>query len=100
MRNEADFDLPPEFCQYRDEGCELAASCLNCPFQGCIYDIEGNRQSLMKTLRDREIVRLFHTANKSIPELAVMFGVSVRTVQRAVKGSIIALPLSERKENE
>ena len=25
-------DLRPEFCQYRDEGCELAGSCLNCPF--------------------------------------------------------------------
>ena len=25
-------DLRPEFCHYRDEGCDLAKSCLNCPF--------------------------------------------------------------------
>ena len=28
----AEIDLPPEFCRYRDEGCELAESCLDCPF--------------------------------------------------------------------
>ncbi len=31
-------DLVPEYCQYQDEGCELAQSCLNCPFPSCIYD--------------------------------------------------------------
>jgi len=24
-------DLPPEYCHYRDEGCEFLDSCLNCP---------------------------------------------------------------------
>ncbi|MFH1031210.1 MAG: hypothetical protein V1767_01365 [Chloroflexota bacterium] len=30
-RDEFELDLPPEFCQYRDEGCEVATSCLRCP---------------------------------------------------------------------
>ena len=29
-------DLPPEYCHYRDEGCDLADSCLNCPLPRCI----------------------------------------------------------------
>ncbi len=33
-----ELDLPPEYCHYQDEGCELADSCLNCPFARCIYD--------------------------------------------------------------
>jgi hypothetical protein len=31
-------DLPPEFCHYKDEGCEYAASCLACPFPQCLYE--------------------------------------------------------------
>ncbi len=33
-----ELDLPPEYCHYRDEGCEFADSCLNCPLSRCIYD--------------------------------------------------------------
>ncbi|MFC1846997.1 hypothetical protein ACFLYS_02940 [Chloroflexota bacterium] len=35
---ETELDLPLEYCHYKDEDCELAISCLNCPFPGCIYD--------------------------------------------------------------
>ncbi len=87
MCDGADFDLPPEFTQYRDEGCDLAAQCLACPFSRCLYDQPGGRQSLLKTLRDRHIALIFHASNKGIKELAIMFGVSTRTVQRAVKAT-------------
>lgn len=80
-------DLPPERCEYRDEGCELAVSCLSCPFQRCVYDEPGGKHRLLKGLRDREIVNLFHSANKNTRELAQMFRVSTRTVQRALRGS-------------
>ena len=40
---ETEADLPPEYCHYKDEGCELAKSCLNCPFPGCIYDEPGGK---------------------------------------------------------
>jgi len=56
--SEIELDLPPEYCQYRDEGCEFADSCLNCSLPKCIYDQPGGRQHWLKGLRDREIVRL------------------------------------------
>jgi hypothetical protein len=87
-----ELDLPPEYCYYRDDGCELAtaylghkSSCLNCPFSGCIYDQPGGRQRWLKKLRDEEIVRLFNTKGKKGKELAMMFGLSQRTVQRVLK---------------
>ncbi len=85
--SEIELDLPPEYCRYRDEGCELANSCLDCPFPQCIYDQPGGRQRWLKKQRDREIVRLFITEGKRVKELALMFGISQRTVQRALKGS-------------
>ena len=78
-------DLPPEYCQYRDEGCELAQSCLNCPFSSCIYDEPRGRQRLLKSRRDGQIVALFKSEGKGVKELAAIFGISQRTVQRALK---------------
>jgi len=82
---ETETDLPPEYCHYKDEGCELAKSCLNYPFPGCAYDQSGGKQRLLNQQRDREIVRLFKNNGKGVNELAVLFGVSQRTVQRALK---------------
>ena len=82
---ETELDLPPEFCHYHDEGCELADSCLNCPFDGCIYDEPRGKQRREKRLRAREMARLFTTRGKGVEELALMFDVSPRTVQRALK---------------
>ena len=82
-----EWDLPPEYYHYRDEGCELASSCLDCPLPECIYDQPGGKQHWLKALRDREMVRLASTGGKGVRELAVMFNVSQRTVQRALKNS-------------
>lgn len=81
---ETEADLPPEYCRYRDEGCELAQSCLRCPFPKCVYDKPGGRRKWLKTSRDREIVRLFTAEGKGVKELARRFRVSTRTVQRAL----------------
>ena len=78
-------DLRPEYCHYRDEGCELAESCLNCPFAVCIYDEPGGKQRRMKRLRAKEIARLHINEGKKVKELSEMFGISQRTVQRALK---------------
>ena len=78
-------DLPPEYCHYRDEGCDLADSCLNCPLPKCVFEEPGGRQRWLKTQRDKEIVRLFIDEGKGVKELALMFGISQRTVQRALK---------------
>lgn len=82
-------DLPPEFCHYRDEGCELADSCLNCPLPRCIYDQPRGRQRWLKRSRDSEIARRFTAEGKTINELAREFGVSRRTVQRALKKTLV-----------
>jgi hypothetical protein len=81
----SDLDLLPEYCCYRDNGCEFADSCLNCPFPDCIFDQPGGRQQWLKTLRDREVLKLFTAQGKGVRELAVMFGVSQRTIQRILK---------------
>ncbi len=78
-------DLPPEYCQYRDEGCEMAASCLECPFPQCLYDRPRGRHHWLKRIRDREIARFFTNEGKEVRELATIFGVSQRTVQRALR---------------
>jgi len=78
-------DLPPEYYHYQDAGCEFADSCLNCPFSKCIYDEPRGRQRYIKRLRDKEIARQFTANGKGIKELALMFGLSQRTVQRALK---------------
>ncbi len=85
VMNESELDLPPESCHYRDEGCELTGSCLNCPFPRCIYDQPGGRQHWLKKARDREMARQFAAGGKGIKELALEFRVSQRTVQRALK---------------
>ena len=78
-------DLPPEYCQYRDEGCEFADSCLKCPLPKCIYELPGGRQRWLKELRDKEVVRRFAAEGRGVKELALIFGVSQRTVQRILK---------------
>ena len=78
-------DLPPEYCQYHDNGCEFAQSCLNCHLPVCVYDEPGGKQRLLKRRRAEEMERQFTREGKSIGELAQIFGVSRRTVQRALK---------------
>ena len=80
-----ELDLPPEYCHYQDDGCEFADSCLNCPLAKCVYDEPGGRQRYIKGRRDKEILRLFTNDGKGIRELALLFGISQRTVQRALK---------------
>jgi len=78
-------DLPPEYCHYRDEGCEFADSCLNCPFPECVYAQPGGKQRWLRRLRDGEVLRLFTKQGKGVKELASVFGVSQRTIQRILK---------------
>jgi len=82
---QSEMDLPPEHCHYRDEGCEFAESCLNCPLQKCVYEQPGGGQRWRKRQRDQEMARLFTAEGKGIRELALTFRVSQRTVQRALK---------------
>lgn len=83
--NETAVDELPERCRYADEGCEMAPACLSCPFPVCVYEVPGGRQALVISRRDAEIARLFREEQISVRELAAAFGLSRRSVQRAVK---------------
>ncbi len=91
-QHEEDLDLLPEFCQYRDDGCELAPACLECPFPDCLYEQFRGNLVKIKYLRDREIIRLHKEEKMDGPELSQRFHVSLRTVRR-----VLAL---EKKKNE
>ncbi len=77
-----ELDLLPEFCHYRDEGCELAQSCLRCPFPRCVHDGSRGQSGKIKSIRDRQIIRLHNRKKKTVKELAVQYRLSVRTIKR------------------
>ena len=82
---DAELDLLPEYCHYRDEGCEFADSCLNCPFPRCIFEEAGGRRKFLKEQRNNEILSLYDNEKKTVKELAAIFNLSVRTIQRTLK---------------
>jgi hypothetical protein len=79
-------DLLPEFCEYRDDGCDAAAAGLECPFPRCLQEIKGATQKWMTQLRDREIARR-HSCGEEVALLSKKFGVCARTIERIVKTS-------------
>lgn len=80
-------DALPEHTHYRDDGCDLFASCLRCPLPRCRYDEPGGIRSLLAELRDREILRL-RAEGVSVDELAQRFSVSRRSVFRILKRGV------------
>jgi hypothetical protein len=80
-------DRLPEYCGYRDEGCDLFHSCLQCPFPNCRYDEQLMGRRAATRIRDTELLRRRRLDNKSVSELARIFGVSKRTVQRIIRRS-------------
>lgn len=74
-------DALPEHLQYRDEGCELAPSCLACPRERCVHDERFRGRFLWLDGRAEE-VRVRRGEGASIEELGAEFGMSRRTVFR------------------
>ena len=87
--DEIGLDLPPEYCAYPDEGCEFSESCLNCPLPLCVYEEPNGRQRLIKETRNMKIAGMYIHEGKSTEELAEIFGVSQRTVQRILKKYVV-----------
>lgn len=67
---------------YRDEGCELATSCLNCPFPRCHYDDPVIPRKARNALRNAEILRLLREEHMAVPDIAEHCKVSESTVYR------------------
>jgi hypothetical protein len=73
--------------RYRDTGCSIHPSCLQCPLPKCRYDedaefVEWNKRN---NDRDREIKSLYRKG-AAPGELASAFDISTRTVHRVITG--------------
>ena len=84
MEEKLVWELLPEEFPYNDEGCELFPSCLNCPFPYCIKEELWGKERFLKRRRAERMMEL-KREGKSIKEIARIFEVSPRTVQRALK---------------
>jgi len=65
----------------QDTGCDLHDDCLTCPLKRCKYD--QFRFNEKRQARDDRILR-YYMDGKSVSELADLFGLSVRTIQRVL----------------
>lgn len=77
-------DLKPEYCQYKDEGCRYAPSCLACPFSKCLLEIPRGSRRRKTHARNREIRRLYDSG-KSMKYLTRRFKLHRRTVERIIR---------------
>ena len=74
----------PENTVYRDTGCDLASSCLECPLALCKYDDPNQGRRSRTIMRDTEIMRLFAEGFK-VSAIALKVNVSKRTVYRIIQ---------------
>jgi DNA-binding CsgD family transcriptional regulator len=81
---DGELDLLSEEINWRDEGCEVFGSCLNCPLPRCVEEEPRGRQRLILAARNRRMVEL-RRSGKSVKDIAGLLGVSRRTVERALK---------------
>ena len=78
-------DSLPEQFPYRDNGCEVSPSCLECPLPACKYDDPAAYHRQVRESRDREIVDAKSVQGKSVPQIADHFGLSQRTIHRVLE---------------
>ena len=89
-------DTLPENTRYRDDGCDAAVTCLECPLSLCKYDDPGWLQRENRRTRDDEIFRL-RSQQVPVAEISKRFGISTRTVHRVVQRGG-ATPLASDEE--
>lgn len=76
-------EVVPDNVNWKDTGCELYPSCLNCPRETCIE--EEPRAILRERMNDRALEMMALKAEgKTVKEIARAFKVSIRTVQRSL----------------
>ena len=78
-------DMLPEFYPYRDAGCEISPSCLECPLPQCKYDNPGWVKREKRSERDRQIVHAFRRDGLTALQVAARFDLSQRTIFRILK---------------
>lgn len=78
-------DALPEHTDYADTGCDLYPSCLRCPLPKCRYEEPGGAAAMLRTGRDASILRLAQQDGIDVDQLALMFGLSRRTIFRVLR---------------
>jgi DNA-binding CsgD family transcriptional regulator len=81
---DSELDLLPDEIDWRDEGCAVFGSCLRCPLPRCVEEEPRGQQRLRLALRNKRMAEL-RRSGKSVKYIAGLFGVSKRTVERALK---------------
>ena len=89
-------DTIPEFCHYEDTGCEVSASCLNCPLPQCKYDDPEWFQRQRRMARDLTVWSTMRSEDLTVEEAAERFSVTVRTVFRIMRRCREAAPDLDR----
>ncbi len=82
-------DAGPQWFTYRDDGCELAPSCLRCPLPICKYDYPGGVLGLHSDMKREGIVASVRA--KGVATTAEDFSVSERTVRRALERQVLVM---------
>ena len=82
----------PEQTRYRDDGCEVSASCLSCPLPRCRYDEPGGLRGLLHSYRARQMAEL-RMSGVPVETIAERYRVSRRTVFR-----ILGVSGNQRRE--
>lgn len=78
-------DALPENRRWVDDGCEVSPSCLSCPLERCRYDVPGGLAAVAREARAGTIRELY-AAGEPVGAIAARFGISKRTVFRALGG--------------
>lgn len=68
-----------------DTGCQVASSCLDCPFERCLEEEPAGRFRYVRAQRNAAIAQMVREG-KGTRQIAGEMGLSQRTVQRAVRG--------------
>ena len=78
-------DVVPEHFPYRDEGCEVSPFCLRCPLPQCKYDDPEWFQRQKRDERDGRVMTAMRDEGLSLPEVAVRYSLSQRTIFRILR---------------
>ena len=80
---------PIEHDHYAGVGCDMAPSCLNCPFKTCVEDDPSERQRLHRQRRDLQLTQAVADHSLPIPEVyravAKIFSIAHETIPRAMR---------------
>ena len=91
-------DTVPELYVYQDTGCEVSASCLNCPLPQCKYDDPLWYQRHRRMAQDLNMWTTMRLEGLSVEEAAQRFSVTVRTIFRVMRRCREAAPELQEAE--